>query len=299
MTISLKKAFKAPLEKGFLFPCVILYINALLFTMAFPFDPITTLCILSAGLLCQLILLGYQLLFARNAVRQKTPLFPLLSIETIGYGLKSVIFGLLSYVFLGIMAIPVYLLALFKVPFWLFSFVLIFELLFAFLYLMTAWTRFTYTGKMLQPLKVIDTVSYLALNWRSYLKITLYMIAAFVISIIPAFFVKFISALGVMYYTPFIYGHLFVLATVQLYVTFVILHIMAQGYIDIEVKMNTLPIQPVVISTPQMHTTKTAQKKPATKKIAPVAKKSDAQKAPITKKSAPKKKSAKVTKKAK
>lgn len=297
MTISLKKAFKAPFEKGFLFPCTILYINALLFTTVFMLTPITTICIFSAGLLCQLILLGYQLSFSHNAVRQTSPLFHLLSLNTIGYGLKSVIFGLLCYVFLGIMAVPVYLSALFKIPFWLFSFILIFELLFTFLYLMTAWTKFTDNGNVLQPLKMIDTTKWLALNWRSYLKITLYMILAIVILTIPVFAIKFISALGVMYNTLFIYGHIFVLAVIQLYATFVILHLMAQGYTGIKARMNALSTESLVTvktqATPLPPKQQTKRKIPTTKKTA------QPKKSKVTKQTSLKKKTAKTDKKAK
>ncbi len=292
MTISLKKALKSPLEKGFLFPCVILYILAILnMWFANSEDIVTVVSVLCVGALCQLTLLGYSLSFSHKVIQKSSVLFNYPSLSTLGYGVKAFIFGILCYVFLGLMALPIYLLVLIKAPFWMTSFVLIFELLFAFLYIMSAWTKFIDTTRMLQPLKLIDTTVWLALNWRAYFKLVMYMFGTTLLLIVPIFAVKFISAIITVYFSPFYSTHLFILIATQAYMSFVVAHIMAQGYIGMKDKMEVdMPAKEI-----QSQTAKTPKKEQPIKKVPQV------KEATKTKsvKSASKKNTSKPTKKAK
>lgn len=250
MKISLIQALKSPFEKRFLIPCIIW---AVMITWAYTYMQITkdlsfmnnisTHCLMLlpyvGGLM---IMIGYFSSFSHNALSGKTSLFSLPNRSLFVNGVKTFLFTLSSYliVFSGeIIAIA----GLRYLPTGLDLFSFIFMQAFMFLYLLTAWTKFTDTFCMAEPLKIVSTSQLLGKNWPSYLKITLYMIIAILILAIPTGLIR-LSVLSLAYTYPWIsYPGIFVMSFLYLYPVFVVLHIMAQGYAGIKNNVPTVPVK--------------------------------------------------------
>ena len=241
MKISLIQALKSPFEKRFLIPCIIW---AVMITWAYTYMQITkdlsfmnnisTHCLMLLPYVGGLIMMiGYFSSFSHNALSGKTSLFSLPNRSLFVNGVKTFLFTLSSYliIFSGeIIAIT----SLRYLPTGIGLFSFIFIQAFIFLYLLTAWTKFTDTLCMVEPLKIVSTSQLLGKNWPTYLKITLYMIIAILILAIPTGLVR-LSVLSLAYtYSWISYPGIFVVSFLYLYPVFVVLHIMAQGYAGIK-----------------------------------------------------------------
>lgn len=250
MKISLIQALKSPFEKRFLIPCIIW---AVMITWAYTYMQITkdlsfmnnisTHCFMLLPYIGGLmIMIGYFSSFSHNALSGQTNLFSFPNRSLFINGIKTFLFTLSSYliVFSGeIIAIA----GLRYLPTGLDLFSFIFMQAFMFLYLLTAWTKFTDTFCMAEPLKIVSTSQLLGKNWPSYLKITLYMIIVILILAIPTGLVR-LSVLSLAYTYPWIsYPGIFVMSFLYLYPVFVVLHIMAQGCAGIKNNVPTVPVK--------------------------------------------------------
>lgn len=249
MKISLIKALKSPFEKLFLIPCIIW---AIMITWAYTYiqttkdlsfmNNISIHCFMLLPYVGGLIIMiGYFSSFSHKALLGQTNLFSLPNRSLFVSGIKTFLFTLSSYliIFSGEIAAVA---GLKYLPAGLNLFSFIFMQAFMFLYLLTAWTKFSDTLCMIEPLKIVSTSQLLGKNWPSYLKITLYMLIAILILAIPTRLIR-LSVLSLAYAHSWIsYPGIFIMSFLYLYPAFVVLHIMAQGYVGIK---NNAPMAPI------------------------------------------------------
>ena len=261
MKISLIKALKSPFETRVVIPCIVwaamaiwasLYINI---TYNLPFiQNMTIHCLMILPYFTALmIMIGYFSSFSHNVITNQNPLFKVPYITLFKKGIKTFLFTLSSYLIL-FPSIFLSLVALKYMPvgIGLFTFILIQS--FTFLYLLSAWTQFTDTFCIGEPLKLITLSKFLGKNWPSYLKITLYMIIAIFILIIPTQLIQSTLIELSKQNSIIAYPGIFICSFAYLYPTFVVLHLMAQGYAGI--KNTTLS----TTQQPTAQTEKTASK---------------------------------------
>lgn len=269
MKISLIKALKSPLEKRFSIPCVIW---AVMTTWVYTYMQITknlsftgyplTHCLMLLPYVAGLIItIGYFSSFSHNAVLGKKVLFNIPLRTLFANGIKTFLFTLCTYLVVFSGEILAFV-SIKYLPTGLDLFAFIFIQAFMFLYLLVAWTLFIDTLRMTQPLRIVSIFDVLGKNWPSYLKMTLYMIIAILILAVPTGILKlFILLLAQNYSWTSVIG-IFISSFLYLYPTFVILHIMAQGYADIRNNTsNTDPKQKDILATNHITKTKVVSKK--------------------------------------
>ena len=240
MKISLIKALKSPFEKRFAIPCILwatmaiwasLYIK-ITHNLSF-ISNITIHCLMIFPYFIGLMMMiGYFSSFSHNAVTNQTPFLKVPCYTLFKNGVKTFLFTLASYlilfpcIFLAVIALKYMPTGIGLFTFFLFQ-------AFAFLYSLSAWTRFTDLLFSGEPLRLITVSKFLGKNWPSYLKITLYMIIAIFILAIPARFIQTTLIELSKQNSIIAYPGILINSFTYLYPTFVVLHIMAQGYAGI------------------------------------------------------------------
>ena len=269
MKISLIKALKSPFEKRLIIPCIIwaamavwasLYIHI---THGLPFIPNMLIhCLMILPYFAALmIMIGYFSSFAHNEITNQYPLLKVPCDTLFKNGIKTFLFTLSSYLIL-FPSLFLSFIALKYMPTGTGLFTFLVLQAFTFLYLLSAWTQFTYTFCSGEPLKLITLSKFLGQNWPSYLKITLYMLIAIFILSIPTQLIQSTLIELSKQNSIIAYPGILISSFAYLYPTFVVLHIMAQGYANI--RNATLG----TIQQPAAHTEKVIRKPHSVKSIA-------------------------------
>lgn len=261
MTISLIKALKSPFETRVVIPCIVWAAMAILAytymqitkNISFINNPTIHCLMLLPYIGGLMIMIGYFSSFSHNVITGQKSLFNISTRSLFTNGIKTFLFTLSSYlilfpsIFLSVVALK-YM----PVGIGLFTFILIQS--FTFLYLLSAWTQFTDTFCIGEPLKLITLSKFLGKNWPSYLKITLYMLIAIFILSIPTKLIQNTLIELSKQNSIIAYPGILISSFAYLYPTFVVLHLMAQGYAGI--KNTTLS----TTQQPTAQTEKTASK---------------------------------------
>ena len=264
MKISLIQALKSPFEIRMLIPCAFWAVT-LLFYLFFMQGSHTYFSIevslpifIILGIITQIVSIGYTLSFSNNVLQDKKPLFENLSLKILLMGLKSIVFGIACYLFVLILALPLLLVIKFtpnwfSVPFFLLS------VIFSFLYILAAWTKFTYTLRMSEPLRILSITSLLFRNILGYLKILFYTILSSLVLLPPILILKLASGQIVDLYPVTIFIAVFFFMLLSQYPVYVVFHIMAQGYKAIQQKTSSQHPTTAAISTTDTVVTETKQ----------------------------------------
>ncbi|MBR5129982.1 MAG: hypothetical protein IKV03_02020 [Alphaproteobacteria bacterium] len=236
MKISLIKALKSPFEKLFFIPCLIFIIMAIL-ANNYHMSNVSSvkIILLLACFISSVILMGYFTIFSHNVIKKQSVLFKTTPLFLFNSSIKTFLFTLSFY--LVLFCCEFFAISSLKyMPTGVGLFVFIFTQLFLFLYLLASWTRHIDEQHMFEALKIKRISNFLGENWSSYFKITLYMIITILILALPIKIIQeYISYLSKLH-SWFAFPGVFISAFVYLYSPFVILHIIAQGYIGIKNK---------------------------------------------------------------